>query len=77
MVHGELVDKLICAFTSLTYVQSVIDGDLCEQYNSLDPAKKREIALDLDRTPNEVFVLFCSHVYVYVRVPLCFMYRGT
>lgn len=34
--------------------QSVIDGDLCEQYNSLDPAKKRSIADDLDRTPSEV-----------------------
>ena len=34
--------------------QSTIDGDLCELYNSLDTSKKREIAEDLDRTPNEV-----------------------
>jgi splicing factor 3B subunit 3 len=32
----------------------VVDGDLCEQYNSLDYAKQKEIADELDRTPNEV-----------------------
>lgn len=32
----------------------MIDGDLCEQYNSLEPAKQKAIAEDLDRTPNEV-----------------------
>ena len=32
----------------------MLDGDLCEQFNSLEPAKKRTIAEDLDRTPNEV-----------------------
>lgn len=35
-------------------VRSVIDGDLCELYNSLDIAKKKSIADDLDRTPSEV-----------------------
>lgn len=35
-------------------VKSVIDGDLCEQYNSMDSGKKRSIAEDLDRTPSEV-----------------------
>ena len=35
-------------------IKCMIDGDLCELYNSLDPAKKRSIAEDLDRTPNEV-----------------------
>ncbi|KAK9502509.1 hypothetical protein O3M35_011278 [Rhynocoris fuscipes] len=35
-------------------VKNVIDGDLCEQYNSLEPAKQKAIAEDLDRTPNEV-----------------------
>ena len=34
-------------------LQSVTDGDLCEQFNSLEPAKKRGIADSLDRTPNE------------------------
>ncbi|CAI8056006.1 Splicing factor 3B subunit 3 [Geodia barretti] len=33
--------------------KSVTDGDLCEQFNSLEPAKKRGIADSLDRTPNE------------------------
>lgn len=41
-------------FPSYTLQQCVIDGDLCELYNSLDPAKKRGISEDLDRTPNEV-----------------------
>lgn len=34
--------------------QNVIDGDLCEQYNSIDPSKQKSIAEELDRTPNEV-----------------------
>lgn len=35
-------------------VKNVVDGDLCEQFNSLDATKKRAIAEDLDRTPAEV-----------------------
>ncbi|KAK9701922.1 Mono-functional DNA-alkylating methyl methanesulfonate N-term [Popillia japonica] len=43
------------SFRSYYYpVKNVIDGDLCEQYNSLDPAKQKSIALDLERTPAEV-----------------------
>lgn len=34
--------------------QNVIDGDLCEQYNSIDPNKQRNISEELDRTSNEV-----------------------
>lgn len=34
--------------------QNVIDGDLCEQFNSLEPAKQKAIAGDLERTPAEV-----------------------
>lgn len=34
--------------------KGVIDGDLCELYNSLDSSKKKTIVDDLDRTPNEV-----------------------
>lgn len=34
--------------------QNVIDGDLCEQFNSLDPTKQKNIASELDRTPAEV-----------------------
>ncbi|EDO49217.1 predicted protein [Nematostella vectensis] len=33
---------------------SVVDGDLCEHYNSLDYSKRRTIAEELDRTPAEV-----------------------
>jgi len=36
-------------------VKNVIDGDLCEQYNTLDPAKLASIADELDgKTPAEV-----------------------
>lgn len=36
------------------FVQNVIDGDLCEQYNSMDPHKQKSVAEELDRTPPEV-----------------------
>ncbi|KAL0270480.1 UNVERIFIED_CONTAM: hypothetical protein PYX00_007877 [Menopon gallinae] len=43
------------SFRSYYYpVKNVIDGDLCEQYNSIDPAKQKSIAEDLDRTPSEI-----------------------
>lgn len=35
-------------------LQNIMDGDLCEQFTSLDPAKQKTIATDLGRTPNEV-----------------------
>ncbi|KAJ8941332.1 hypothetical protein NQ318_004776, partial [Aromia moschata] len=35
-------------------VKNVIDGDMCEQYNSLEPLKQKSIATDLDRTSAEV-----------------------
>ncbi len=35
-------------------VKNVIDGDLCEQYNNLEPTKQKSIAEELDRTPAEV-----------------------
>ncbi|CAG8532674.1 14314_t:CDS:10, partial [Acaulospora colombiana] len=35
-------------------VKSVVDGDLCEQYNLLPMEKKRMIAEELDRTPAEI-----------------------
>lgn len=31
-----------------------MDGDLCEQFTSLDTAKQKTIANDLGRTPSEV-----------------------
>ena len=39
--------------------QSVIDGDLCEYFNSLDSSKRRSIAEELDRTPAEVKSELC------------------
>ena len=35
-------------------LQNVIDGDLCEQFNSMDPHKQKSVAEELDRTPPEV-----------------------
>ncbi|XP_003744848.1 splicing factor 3B subunit 3 [Galendromus occidentalis] len=35
-------------------VKAVIDGDLCEQYNSLDANKQKQIADELERLPHEV-----------------------
>lgn len=35
-------------------VKNVLDGDLCEMFNSLDLAKQKVIAEELDRTPSEV-----------------------
>jgi splicing factor 3B subunit 3 len=34
--------------------KSVIDGDLCEQYNSIDYGKQKSIAEEMDRVPAEV-----------------------
>lgn len=43
-------------FSNLAFVcpQNVIDGDLCEQFNSMDPHKQKSVAEELDRTPPEV-----------------------
>jgi splicing factor 3B subunit 3 len=38
----------------ILHFQNVLDGDLCEQFNSIDAAKQKSIADDLDRTPSEV-----------------------
>ncbi|EFA76732.1 CPSF domain-containing protein [Heterostelium album PN500] len=35
-------------------VKNVIDGDLCEQYISLDPTKQQSIAEELSRSPSEI-----------------------
>ncbi|XP_037069404.1 splicing factor 3B subunit 3-like [Pollicipes pollicipes] len=35
-------------------VKNVLDGDMCEQYNTIDMAKQKSIAEDLDRTSSEV-----------------------
>jgi len=43
------------AFRSYYFpVKDVIDGDLCEQFSTLDATKQKSIAEELDRTPSEV-----------------------
>lgn len=44
---------LNCEFFMHVY-QSVLDGDLCEQFNSMEYIKRKAIAEELDRTPAEV-----------------------
>ncbi|KER19387.1 CPSF A subunit region [Opisthorchis viverrini] len=34
--------------------RNVIDGDLCEIFNSLDPAKQRSIAEEMDKVPSDI-----------------------
>ena len=40
----------------MRFHQSVIDGDLCEQFNSMEYSKRKAIAEELDRTPAEVLI---------------------
>ena len=54
----EIVGLPVQQFFSPDRFQSVIDGDLCEQFNSLDPARKRGVAEELDRTPNEASYMY-------------------
>ena len=35
-------------------IQSVIDGDLCELFGSVEHSRQVAVAQDLDRNPNEV-----------------------
>ena len=35
-------------------VKCVVDGDLCERYSNLPPAKQQELAQDIGRTPVEI-----------------------
>ena len=39
-------------------VRRVIDGDLCETYNSLEPSVQKSIAEELDKSPSEVCLFF-------------------
>lgn len=45
---------LLIAAYYFVFSQNIMDGDLCEQFTSLDTAKQKNIATDLGRTPNEV-----------------------
>lgn len=50
----------LCGRDHLSYrsyyypVKSVIDGDLCEMFNSMDLVKQKSVAKELDKTPSEV-----------------------
>ncbi|KAF2070066.1 hypothetical protein CYY_008612 [Polysphondylium violaceum] len=53
--HPPLCGRDHLAYRSYYFpVKNVIDGDLCEQYLSLDPIKQRAIAEELSRSPAEV-----------------------
>lgn len=59
-MHLRQENPPLCGRDHLSYrsyyfpVKNVIDGDLCEQFTAMDPAKQRQIASELDRTPTEV-----------------------
>jgi splicing factor 3B subunit 3 len=59
-MHLRQENPPLCGRDHLSYrssfvpVKNVIDGDLCEQFSSLDPAKQKLIAEELDRSPMEV-----------------------
>ena len=59
-MHMRSENAPLCGRDHLAYrsvyfpVKHVIDGDLCEQYNSIEPGKQRSIAEELDRVPAEV-----------------------
>lgn len=50
----ERVDFLSLTLYNFFPPQNVIDGDLCEQFNSMEPIKQKSVAEELDRTPPEV-----------------------
>ncbi|XP_054165050.1 splicing factor 3B subunit 3-like isoform X2 [Oppia nitens] len=53
--NGPLCGRDHLSFRSYYYpVKNVIDGDLCEQFNSIDAPKQKSIAEDMDRIPAEV-----------------------
>lgn len=53
--HPPLCGRDHLSFRSYYYpVKNVIDGDLCEQFNSIEPTKQKSISGDLERTTSEV-----------------------
>ena len=58
-------------------IRNVIDGDLCEMYNSLDSSKQKTIAEELERLPSEVC---CYHPlriipFNFVKVASCLFFQ--
>ncbi|XP_057289205.1 splicing factor 3B subunit 3-like isoform X4 [Pezoporus wallicus] len=53
--HPPLCGRDHLSFRSYYFpVKNVIDGDLCEQFNSMELNKQKNVAEELDRTPPEV-----------------------
>ncbi|KAK6185339.1 hypothetical protein SNE40_007593 [Patella caerulea] len=53
--HPPLCGRDHLAYRSYHYpLKSVIDGDLCEMFNSMETSKQKSMAEELDRTPAEV-----------------------
>ncbi|KAF0289333.1 Splicing factor 3B subunit 3 [Amphibalanus amphitrite] len=53
--NGPLCGRDHLSFRSYYFpVKNVLDGDMCEQYNTIDMSKQKSIAEDLDRTASEV-----------------------
>ena len=56
-------------FRSYYYpVKNILDGDLCEQFNTLEPAKQKSIAEELDRTPAGTVFKYYSLLPLFVAV---------
>lgn len=59
-LHLRQENPPLCGRDHLSYrsyywpVKDVIDGDLCEQFTSLDSSKQSSIGRELDRTPTEI-----------------------
>ncbi|KAH8376410.1 splicing factor 3B subunit 3 isoform X1 [Drosophila serrata] len=59
-MHMRNENPPLCGRDHLSYrssyypVKNVLDGDLCEQYLSIDAAKQKSIAGDMFRTPNQI-----------------------
>lgn len=59
-MHMRNENPPLCGRDHLSYrsayysVKNVLDGDLCEQYLSIDFAKQKAIATDMFRTPNQI-----------------------
>lgn len=47
--------EIFLSFFQINFqIKDAIDGDLCEQYNILDPNAQRNIASEMERNPSEV-----------------------
>ncbi|CAH1779239.1 unnamed protein product [Owenia fusiformis] len=59
-MHMRSEHSPLCGRDHLSYrsyffpIKNVIDGDLCEMFNSLEPSKQKVVSDELDRTPSEV-----------------------